>query len=119
MTDYTITIYCFIDDFLKISSPKEDSRRKVSNAEIITTALLAARYFHGNFVTARKYMYEHHGVKKFDKSNFNRHLHRLEIMITQLFFFLGQTLKELNVESPMNQFIFFPIFKRIKEQRLF
>lgn len=70
MTDYTIAIYCFVDDFFKISSPKEDSRRKVSNAEIITTALLAAR-----------------------------HLHRLEIMITQLFFSLGQTLKELNIES--------------------
>jgi hypothetical protein len=99
MTDYTITIYCFVDDFIKISCPKEDSRRKVSNAEIITTALLAARYFHGNFVTARKYMLEHHGMKKLDKSNFNRHLHRLEIMITQIFFTLGQTLKELNIES--------------------
>lgn len=99
MTDYTIAIYCFIDDFLKITCPKEDSRRKNSNAEIITTALLAARYFHGNFVTARKYMHEYHGTKKLDKSNFNRHLHRLENRITQLFFILGQTLKELNIES--------------------
>lgn len=99
MIDYTIAIYCFLDDYLKISSPKEDSRRKISNAEILTTVLLASRYFHGNFVTARMYMRQHHGMAKLNKSNFNRHLHRLSQTLGFIFIALGQTLKELNTES--------------------
>ena len=61
MTDYTLTIYCFVDDFLKVSRPKEDSRRKVSDAEIITTVVVACRFFHGNFVSARAHMEDHQG----------------------------------------------------------
>ena len=99
MTDYTVTIYCFVDDFLKISYPKEDARRKVSDAEIITTVLLACRFFRGNFVSARKYMREHHGMNRLHKSNFNRHLHRLSDTLTALFLGLGQSVKELNLES--------------------
>lgn len=99
MSDYTIAIYCFLDDYLKICAPKEDYRRKISNAELICTVLLAARYFHGNFVTARMYMNQHHGMQKLDKSNFNRHLHRLSKLISWIFMALGQTLKELNTSS--------------------
>ena len=50
MEDFTIAIYCFIDDYLKIGHPKEGARRKLNDAQIITTALVAARYFSGNFV---------------------------------------------------------------------
>jgi len=99
MTDYTVAIYCFLDDYLKICHRKEDKRRKVTNAEILTTVLLAARYFHGNFVSARKYMIEHHGMKRLHKSNFNRQVHKLSQTISAIFFALGQSLKELNVES--------------------
>lgn len=99
MTDYTIAIYCFVHDYLSLSSPKEDCRRKVNDALIVTTALLAARYFHGNFVSARQYMYQHHGMHQLHKSNFNRHLHRLAEQIGGIFLALGQTLKQLNLES--------------------
>ena len=99
MIDYTVAIYCFLDDYLKISAPKEDNRRKVNNAEILTTAILAARYFRGNFTIARQYMYEHHGMTRLNKSNFNRHLHRLGARLNAIFMSLGSTLKKLNTES--------------------
>ena len=99
MNDYTITIYCFLDDYLKISSNKEDTRRKISDAELLTTVILAARYFRGNYVTACLYMENHQGMKKLDKSNFNRHLHRLSAVLSSIFFALGDTLKELNISS--------------------
>lgn len=99
MTDYTVAIYCFFDDYLKIGRPKEDSRRKINDAAIITTAMLAARYFHGNLISASNYMQQHHGIRKLDKSNFNRHLHRLAAVISAVFFALGQSLKELNTDS--------------------
>ncbi|MCG8332543.1 MAG: IS982 family transposase [Chitinophagales bacterium] len=99
MEDFTIAIYCFVDDYLKDRHLKEGARRKLSDAQIITTAIVAARYFSGNFVKARLYLKEAHQFDFPDKSNFNRHLHRLAPTISSLFFALGQTLKELNLSS--------------------
>ncbi len=99
MEDFTIVIYCFVDDFLKIGHPKEDVKRKLSNAEIITTAIIAARYFSGNYVKARWYMKHAHGCQMPHKSNFNRQLHRLSEVITNIFFSLGQSIKQLNLEA--------------------
>lgn len=99
MEDFTVAIYCFIDDYLKKCHSKEDVRRKMSNAEVLTTAIIAARYFSGNFVKARMYMKHVHGCKMTDKSNFNRHLHRMTDVLTNLFFSLGQSIKHLNTEA--------------------
>jgi hypothetical protein len=81
MTDFTITIYCFIDDFHKKINHKEHSKRKVSATEIMTTTLLAERYFYENFVTARQYMEQHQDMARLDKSNFSRHLYRIECQL--------------------------------------
>jgi hypothetical protein len=99
MEDFTIAIYCFLDDYLQLSHPKEDVKRKMSNAEVLTTAIIAARYFSANFVKARCYMKQVHGCKMTDKSNFNRHLHRLSDELTNIFFSLGQSIKKLNTEA--------------------
>ena len=40
--DKIIGIYCLVDDLLKGIGHKEDSRRKVSDSEIMTTAIVAA-----------------------------------------------------------------------------
>lgn len=99
MNDFTISIYCFVDDCLKTSAIKSSAKRKINDAEVITTALVAAKYFAGNFTIARDYMKTHQGSNMPDKSNFNRMLHRLSEMITCLFFTLGDTLKALNTSS--------------------
>lgn len=99
MEDFTIAIYCFIDDYLKIKNKKESSQRKLSDAEIITTALVAARYFGCNYVKARHYLKEVHQFNFPNKSNFNRLLNKLSDTISMLFFSLGQSLKELNTSS--------------------
>lgn len=77
MEDFTKAICCFVDEFLKISAPKQGANRKMSDAEVITTWVVAARYFGGNLTTASHYMRCHHGSEFPDKSNFNRHMHRL------------------------------------------
>ena len=45
MTEQTVAMYCFNDDFLRLSRPQAPHRRLLSDAEIPTTALLAARFF--------------------------------------------------------------------------
>lgn len=99
MTDKAIAIYCFLDDFFKASAPKEDAHCKLNDAEIATTALLAALFFYGNQASATKYMREHHGLKMIDKSGFNRRIHRLEARLMALFHSLGFTLKDINSNS--------------------
>lgn len=45
MEVFTITIYCFVDNYLKNGHPKESSSYKLTGAQIITTALEKVRYF--------------------------------------------------------------------------
>jgi hypothetical protein len=96
MSEQVIAIYCFIDDFLKTVGHKTDAHCKVTDAEIMTTALIAARYFYGNQTTARAYMREIHGVAMIDKSGFTRRLHSLEKQLLSIFSALASTLKEFN-----------------------
>lgn len=63
MTDYVIAIYCFLDDLLKLSGHKEAQSKKMNDAEIRATALIADRYFFGNQQAVLKYISSHHGVK--------------------------------------------------------
>jgi len=99
MTEQTIAIYCFIDDFFLALGRKDDAHCKLSDAELLTTALLAARYFHGNLHSACCYMRQHHGVRMIDKSGFTRRLHGLKEQLVALFLALAGTLKELNTSS--------------------
>ncbi len=41
MCDSTVAIYCFIDDFLKASGHREDCRAEVTDAELMTIAIVA------------------------------------------------------------------------------
>lgn len=100
MTEQTVAMYCFIDDFLCACYPRwADKRRHLSDAEVLTTALLAARFFGGNLAAAQRYMQQHWGMKALDKSGFTRQLHRLHATLHSLFFALGHHLKALNTQA--------------------
>ncbi|WBA41962.1 IS982 family transposase [Hymenobacter canadensis] len=100
MTEQTVAMYCFIDDFLRLYQPCwYDKRRHLSDADVLTTALLAARFFGGNLAAARRYMQQHWGMKALEKSGFTRQLHRLYDVLESLFLALGQHLKALNTDA--------------------
>lgn len=100
MKDFTIAIYCFIDDLLsRIDNKELDKRRKLSNSQVITTVIISGKYFYGNQSSACAYLEAHYGFMMPDKSNFNRILHSLTDLIADLFFFLGLIFKELNLQS--------------------
>lgn len=92
--DKIIAIYCFVDDLLKEVGHGEDARRKVSDSEIITTAIVSALYFGGHSDNGRQFM-KMTGLcpAMLDKSRFNRRLHGLGDFLFQLFFQVGQHLK--------------------------
>ena len=94
--DKIIGIYCFVDDLLKGVGHQEDSRRKVSDSEIITTAIVSALYFGGHLDNAR-HMMKMTGMipRMLDKSRFCRRFHQLEPLLCMLFFHIGQHIKDI------------------------
>jgi len=100
MEDFTIAIYCFFDDLIqKMAVTPIDKRRKLTDAQVITIAVLSAKYFYGNQASACRYLEAHYGFTMPDKSNFNRRLHQLTDLIADVFFQLGLIFKHLNVSS--------------------
>jgi hypothetical protein len=100
MYDRTLAIYCFIDDLLKAMQHCEDSRAEFSDAEVVSTALVAMLFFGGNFERARSFLHSSGMMPRMlSRSRLSRRLSRLSDLIDLVFHQLGQTLKELNRES--------------------
>jgi hypothetical protein len=78
-----------------MSRHQEPPQRRVSDAEVMTTALAAVRFFHGNFATARCALRDQGYVPRMlSKSQFNRRLHRLRGRFEQFFDLLSQVWKD-------------------------
>lgn len=94
--DKIIAIYCLVDDLLKGLGRQEDVRRKLSDSEVITTAIVSALYFGGHIDNGRHFMkMTDMCPHMLDKSRFNRRLHALGDFLFQLFFQVGQHLKAI------------------------
>ena len=94
--DKIIRIYCIIDDILKGVGHQEDNRRKLSDSEIITTALVSALYFGGHLDNSRGFMKMTKLVPDMlDKSRFNRRLHQLSDLLFGILYQIGNYLKSI------------------------
>ncbi len=94
------TIYCLTDDFLKVNRHREDPQCTVSDAEVITVALTAARFFSGNFEHAWDLLTEHAYIpERLSRSQFNRRLHRLTTWLEALFEYLASIWKQTGEQA--------------------
>jgi hypothetical protein len=93
-------MYVFFDDILKSINHKESDSRKTTDSEIITVVLTAAQYFGGNIEKAISFV-RSTGLmpQMLGKSRFNRRMHQIGELLSQLFFYVGQTVTELNLET--------------------
>ncbi|HJS81994.1 MAG TPA: IS982 family transposase [Nitrososphaera sp.] len=95
---YEITaIYTIMDDTLKAMRHQEDPRRTFSDAEVLTTALVASRFFSGHLNRARLFL-QQTGLmpKMISESRFNRRWHALSNLLLNIFEYLGYCLKQQN-----------------------
>lgn len=100
MDTQIIVVFCLCVDMLKSLQHYEDAQCQMSDAEVMTTAIIAMLYFKGNFSLASGYMYEQNYIPKMlGKSRFNRRLHRIADLFLTLFLRLGETWKQLNEKS--------------------
>jgi hypothetical protein len=100
MDDKILAVYCLSADILNAIGHAEDPQRRLSDAEVITTGVVAMMFFRGNFEAARALLstprYMPHMLSR---SRLNRRLHRLTDLFVMLFDLLGYTWKQLNTES--------------------
>ena len=88
------TIYCLTDDLLRSLQHQEDPQRKMSDAEVMTTALAAARFFRGNFAAARLFLQSYGYIPQMlSKGTFSVRLHRLTGHFRLLFEVLAEAFK--------------------------
>lgn len=100
MDDKIIAIFCLCDDLLKAMHHQEDRQCQMNDAEIMTTAFIAALFFRGNHESARALL-KHHGYipHMVSKSRWSRRLHRIKEIFIVFFNLLAQTWKTLNTEA--------------------
>ena len=95
-----IFVYCLCDDLLKAFGHREDPQCRVSDAEILTTALVAALEFGGCFKRSSRFLHQHGYMPvALSSSRFIRRLHRCVPLITPLFHVLASLAHDTNTES--------------------
>lgn len=100
MDTQIIAVYCLCDDLLKALRHRENRQCQMSDAEVMTSAIVAALFLRGNYVSACRLLHEQgYMPRMLDKSRFCRRLHRLKPLFLTLFALLGEHWKELNEES--------------------
>ena len=96
----TIAIYCFLDDLLKAMNHRSDMREQVNDAQVATIAVIAMLYFGGNYQKSLTSIQASEIFSKsLSRSRFSRRLNRIADLLHLIFNELGNTLKELNIES--------------------
>ena len=91
MDDQVTATYCLTDDFLHHIGHREPAGRTVSVAEVLTVALVAARFFGGNFEAAWRFLTDHgYMPRRLSRGRFGRRLERALPLAERLFRWLGQ-----------------------------
>lgn len=109
MDTQIVAVYCLVDDILKAMKHREDEQCEMSDAEVMTTAIIAVLYFGGNYAQARRLLASQGYVPRMlSKSRFSRRLHRIKPFFLTLFNILGEHWKALN-EEPIYAIDTFPI----------
>lgn len=94
-----IAIYCLIDDMLKSIQHHEDKRRRISDSEVITTALVSAIFFAGHQQHAIGFMRSKQMIPAMlSESRYCRRVHAVSGMLVTLFLSVGNYLNEFCCE---------------------
>ena len=79
MDDKIIATFCLCDDLLKAMHHQEDCQCQMNDADIMTTAFIAALCFRGNHESARAMLQQHGYIPHMvSKSRLSRRLHRIK-----------------------------------------
>ena len=113
--DYIVTAFSVIYDLLKVYGHEDDVRAIVSAAEILTVAVIAAKYFQNHHERALYVMVKLGDVDHISISRFNRRLHDLSDWLYGIVGLLGDVFADGEVyvidSMPL------PVCKRVRASR--
>lgn len=87
---YIVTVYSVIADLLKAYNYQDDPRARVSAAEVLTVAVVAAKYFHNHHERALCILVRLGDIPPLSVSRFNRRLHALRDWLYGIVTLLGE-----------------------------
>jgi len=95
-----IIIYAICCEFLQAMGHQEDEQSRMSDAEVMTTAIVAMLNFGGNYAQARKWLKRPQYIPTMlGKSRFSRRLNPIGHLFVPCFNLIGQYWKEVNEED--------------------
>lgn len=95
-----VLFYCLCDDLLKWQHHRDDPQCMLSDAEVMTIAIVAAMHFGGNQALARTFLQEQGYIGHLiSRSRLFRRLERVKHQFLMLFNLLGEISKEQNDEQ--------------------
>ena len=100
MEEQIITLYVICDEFLKYMNRHDHAKSEMSDAEVLTTGLVAMLYCGGNYAQARRWLgVPHYIPRMLTKGQFSVRLNRLQPLILPFFRFLAEQFKSLNTDQ--------------------
>lgn len=101
MVHSIIAIYCLCDEFCQAFGMKDNPQVRMSSAEVMTTALVAAYFFSGNLERSRTFLKEHGYIPTMlSKSQLIRRLHAIAVsQWLSLFQVLAQIHQQTNPDQ--------------------
>lgn len=91
---YIVTVYVNIADHLPAIGYRDDPRCTITAAEVLTVAVIAARYFHNHHERALYVMVQRGDIPQVSVSRFNRRLHQLLGWLQRLLRHMGQPFQQ-------------------------
>ena len=92
-----ITIYVICAEFLEYMNHQDHPDSEMSDAEVLTVALVAVLYCGGNYAQARRWLgVPHYIPRMLSKSQFSRRLNRLPPLLPSLFRLVAEQFKSDN-----------------------
>ena len=77
MDGQIIAVYCLTADMLLALGHHNDSQCHLTDAEVMTIAIVAALFFGGNYALTCAFLHEQHYMRRMlSPGRFNRRLHR-------------------------------------------
>jgi hypothetical protein len=112
---YIITVYVIMDDLLNLMKHEDDSRAQTTSAEIMTIAIVAAKYFQNHHERALCILRQLGYITNISISRFNRRLHQLTSACLLMLDLLGAMFSkgEIYIIDSMP----LPVCKRVRAKR--
>lgn len=101
MVNDIITIFYICDEYLNAIGFKDDKQARMSTSEVLTTAIVAAKFFGGNYETSRRFLLSHGYIKTMlSRSRLTRRLNAIDRSILQgLFTTMAQSFNLANEDG--------------------